>query len=223
MERDIEEVRAHAREIAEAHREKGDDYGWFEALYSEAAGDNGHIPWADLVPNKFLVEWESGSPLSGEGKTALVVGCGLGDDANFLAQRGFKVTAFDVSETAIDWAKKLYPSEEITFLRADLFSPPPEWIGSFDLVLEIYTIQALPLHLRERTIELITSFVKDGGKMIVVTRVTEDGVEPEGPPWALTERDFQLLADRGLQEKDRLRFEDTDDGVPREVVAFSRG
>ena len=213
-------VRERAHKIAESFLEKGDHYGWFEALYSEADGDNEQIPWADLVPNKFLVEWERNSRLSGEGKKALVIGCGLGDDANFLADRGFTVTAFDVSETAIEWAKKLYPSEKIDFLNADLFNAPPEWPRAFDLVLEIYTVQALPLHLRDKAIATISSFAAPGGEIIVVSRYWTGEGEPEGPPWPLSESDFEKFSANGLHMDGRMRFDDTEDEIPRVVERF---
>lgn len=46
----------------------------------------------------------------GEGLSAVVVGCGLGDDAEALAAAGFAVTAFDVSGSAIAWAKERFPN-----------------------------------------------------------------------------------------------------------------
>jgi len=49
--------RARARELAEAFLERGDAKGWFEALYAEADGAAGRIPWADLFPNPHLVSW----------------------------------------------------------------------------------------------------------------------------------------------------------------------
>ena len=45
------------KKIAAEFSKKGDATGWFDALYSEAAGNHEHIPWADLEPNKFLKIW----------------------------------------------------------------------------------------------------------------------------------------------------------------------
>src|SRR5687767_14357986 len=104
--------RARAREIAAEFALRGDTVGWFDALYKESNGDTELIPWADLVPNRFFREWAEKARLKGEGQTALVVGCGLGDDAKYLYDLGFKVTAFDISPTASEWAKKLYPNTD---------------------------------------------------------------------------------------------------------------
>ncbi len=140
--------RARTREIAAEFAGRGDSTGWFEALYKESGGDTEKIPWADMQPNRFFRAWAEKSGLKGEGRTALVVGCGLGDDAKYLHDLGFKVTAFDISPTAIEWAKRLYGDDDIQFETADLFQPFRGWLGAFDLVLEIYTIQPLPLEMR---------------------------------------------------------------------------
>ena len=71
------------------------------------------VPWADGLPDPNLVEWagRAGSAGSdGAGRRALVVGCGLGYDAEFLAGRGFAVTAFDLSPTAIAAANGSTPT-----------------------------------------------------------------------------------------------------------------
>ncbi|MDZ7952448.1 hypothetical protein [Nostoc sp. DedQUE09] len=41
------------------------------------------------------------------GQKALVIGCGLGDDAEALAHLGFEVTTFDISPTAMSDDKLL--------------------------------------------------------------------------------------------------------------------
>ena len=215
-----EAAREKAREIAERHLSNGDDYGWFDELYSVAEGNIDNVPWADLAPNRFLVEWNEarGKLTDGSGR-ALVVGCGLGDDAVFLADLGFKVTAFDVSPTAIDWARKVYPDRSIEFVTADLFSPPENWIGAFDLVLEVYTVQALPLHLREHAIDAICGFVADGGELVVVSR-WGDEERTEGPPWGLSESDLGLFGASGFRRESIDEYHDDEDDVVRFVAHF---
>lgn len=219
----LEAARARTKEIAAEFHAKNDPTGWFEALYSEAAGDNGKIPWADLVPNRFFVGFAERTELNGDGKTALVVGCGLGDDAKFLADRGFKVTAFDISPTAIDWAKKLYGEGGIDFVAADLFNPPAEWSGAFDFVLEIYTIQPLPIELRPRVIDAIAAFVKPGGQLVVVTRCREDDEEPNELPYPLSRRDLAQFGANGLTEISLEKVDgDEDPPIPRFIVSYNR-
>src|SRR5687768_9193611 len=91
-----------ARSLARKHLPEGDALGWCEALYAGALDDVSAIPWADLRPNPNVVGWLDARGGPG-GRKALVVGCGLGDDAEELARRGFEVTAFDIAPTAVRW------------------------------------------------------------------------------------------------------------------------
>ena len=93
--------REEVRKLAGESIARGDATGWFEELYQRAGGSWGSIPWADLVANPYLVEWLDAARVSGTGKSCLVVGCGLGDDAELLATCGFDVVAYDISATAI--------------------------------------------------------------------------------------------------------------------------
>ena len=217
------DARERTREIQEEYAEKGDATGWFEALYKESGGDNEKIPWADLEPNKFLRRWAEKTNLQGNGRKALVVGCGLGDDARFLFDLGFEVTAFDISETAIEWAKRLHADTTIDFHHADLFAPFRGWLGAFEFVLEVYTIQPLPLEMRPQTIDEIANFVAPAGKLVVVTRGREDDEEPTELPWALSRRDLSQFKRNGLKQ---IHFEemlgDEEEPVRRFVVEYQR-
>jgi len=59
----------------------GDVSGWFEKLYRGSNENLDLVPWADLEPNRNLVEWLRRGNVRGEGRTALDVGCGIGDNA----------------------------------------------------------------------------------------------------------------------------------------------
>ena len=234
MEDEKYDKRARTRELAAEFVDRGEPLGWFEALYKEAAGDNGKIPWADLEANRFFREWAEKNELKGEGRKALVVGCGLGDDAVYLDDLGFEVTGFDISETAIEWARKLHKDRDITFEVADLFDPPSEWTysggnpladaGGSDFVLEVYTIQPLPLEMRERTIDAIASFVAPGGELVVVTRGREDDEEVVKVPWPLSRKDLSRFEANGLVEEsfDVMPDKTDDEPADRFVVVYRR-
>lgn len=218
-----EKARERTKEIAAEFGKSGDETGWFEALYKEAEGNNESIPWADLEPNRFLQEWADNTNLRGDGRKALVVGCGLGDDAKFLYDLGFDVTAFDISPTAIEWAKKLHADTEIRFETADLFQPFRGWLGAFEFVLEVYTIQPLPLAIREKVIDAIAAFVAPDGELIVVTRGREDDEEPLELPWALSRKDLSQFEMNGFEQ---IGFEimpgDEDTPADRFVVQYRK-
>ena len=214
-------VRERTKQIQAEFAKKGDATGWFDALYAEANGDNEKIPWADLVPNRFFVEFAEKTNLQGNGRKALVVGCGLGDDALYLHNLGFKVTAFDISKTAIKWAKKLHAETDIQFETADLFAPFRGWISGFDFVLEIYTIQPLLLEIRPKVIDSIANFAAPNGKIVVVTRGREDDEVPPELPWALSRKDLSNFEKNGLQQTHfEEMLDDEDPPVRRFVVEY---
>jgi len=96
------------------------------------------------------VEWAEAQDQAGGGREALVVGCGYGADAEFLALLGFRTTAFDFTPTAIAGARRKYPASEVNYLVADLLDLPREWQGMFDLVVESLTVQLGAPEPRER-------------------------------------------------------------------------
>lgn len=202
-----EDLRARVRQLA---AESPDGMSWFEDLYAAAQGDLSQIPWADRRPNKNLVSWlerERPSPrgVAGRPLKTLVVGCGLGEDAELLARWQFDVRAFDLSPTAIHWCKRRFPNSRVRYEQADLFSPPAAWIQGFDFVFEAYTVQPLPMTMRQAALEAVANLVAPGGKLLLVTRARDEGEETDGPPWPLTMDDLRVVADAGLT---MLSFED---------------
>ena len=191
--------RARAREIARSFLEKGDPKGWFEALYREAAAEPSLIPWADMVANPHLLSWLDKRGIRGEGKRAMVVGSGLGDDAELLSSRGFEVTAFDISPEAIRQCRQRFPDSSVNYLVADLFNPPVSWQGSFHLVLEAYTLQVLPPELRRPAIKAISPWVREGGILLAIARAREPQEDPGRMPWPLTRQEFTAFYEAGLE------------------------
>ncbi len=198
--------RARARELCAESIARGDATGWFEQLYREAGEGTATIPWADHHPTPNLISFWARNEISATGKTALVIGCGLGDDAEQLAAWGFETKAFDISESAIRQCKKRFPSSKVHYVVADLFNPPPQWIRAFDFVLEAYTLQVLPPDLREPAMHSIAQLVAEGGHLLVIARA-RDAQEPEGKmPWPLIRQEFGIFTEAcGLVE---LSFED---------------
>lgn len=197
--------RSRARDLAKDFLGRGDAKGWFEALYVEAEGASERIPWADLVPNPHLQRWLDENDARGEGLRALVVGCGLGDDAELLEARGFEVTAFDISAEAIKWSRRRYPDSNVDYVVADLFELPSEWQEAFHLVLEIHTLQVLPPQLRPGAISAMVNSVTPGGMALVIARGREPNDDPGSMPWPLTLVDLEAFAQSGMK---LISFED---------------
>lgn len=197
--------RKRARELAAEYLQKGDPTGWFEVLYKEAEQGKSIVPWADRGANSDLVAFWGTNPQATDGKKALVIACGLGDDAEQLAAWGFATAAFDISETAIRTARTRFPQSEVNYRVADLFQPPAEWEQKFDFVFEANTVQALPAEIRSEAIQRIAAFVRPGGRVLAILRGR--GLdEPEGElPWPLTREEMNEFVRAGLTE---VTFED---------------
>ena len=210
------EKRAIAREIAYKHLKAGNPLSWFEELYDQAGDDPAIISWADLTPNPNLIDWLERNKSANRGR-ALKVGCGLGDDAEELARRGFETIAFDISAAAIAWCRRRHSQSPVTYVVADLFKAPAEWQAGFDFVLEAYTLQVLPPVMRADAARCIASFLAPGGTLLVVAR-GRDPNEPEGKmPWPLTKDEVALFQTAGLKE---VSFEDYMDGEDPPVRRF---
>ncbi|MGB1253235.1 MAG: class I SAM-dependent methyltransferase [Candidatus Promineifilaceae bacterium] len=172
---------------------------WFEQLYLDADNNMARVPWSTPATNPHLQTWLTREAIDGTGKTALVIGCGLGDDAEALADYGFAVTAFDISETAIQWAKQRFPQSSVQYQAADMFAPLAEWVGAFDFVLEINIVQALPLSLRDRAISAESKFVAPHGHLLIICfRRDSHDIAPSGPPWALSRVELNQFEQHGL-------------------------
>ncbi|MBV7328114.1 class I SAM-dependent methyltransferase [Chloroflexi bacterium TSY] len=184
---------------------RGDATGWFDEVYQRADRKSGAVPWACMEPRPAFAEWLMATNLQGDGKKALVVACGLGDDSEALADRGFAVTAFDIAPTAIEWCHERWPDSSVEYLVADMFDPPYEWLENYDFVVEDFTVQALPLDIREKSIAAITQFVAPGGTLLLICIGTDSAEERSGPPWPLTREEVALFARDGLVE---TRFEE---------------
>ena len=191
--------------LADASIAKGDITGWFEELYEAASCYPKIIPWADQQPKRYLIEWLDKNNIPGQDKHAMVIGCGLGDDCEELARRGFEVTGFDISPTAIEWAKKRFPQSNVSYHVADLFKLPNEWLVAFDFVFECYTIQALPRSVRGEVIDNVASLVAANGDLLVVCRGWRDDQKEDNLPWALKREELEQFKKLGFSE---ITFED---------------
>jgi len=129
----------------------------------------------------------------------LVIACGLGDDAEELASRGWTVTAFDVSSTAIDWCHRRFPDSSVDYHAADLFALPPAWRQVFDLVVEIRTLQSIEPARRTVAMQAVAACVRPGGYAFVHCLLGEEAAPlPESPPHPLTLAELRAFEEAGL-------------------------
>ena len=125
-------------------------------------------------PNAVLVD-ESRDLTPG---TALDIGCGEGADAVWLAKTGWRVTAVDVSRTALERAgragKEAGVDQLIEWQWHDLAQTMPN--GDYDLVSAQYLHAPIEFP-RDRVLRDAASLVAPGGTLLIVSHASS-------PPWA---------------------------------------
>jgi SAM-dependent methyltransferase len=80
----------------------------FDALYRGESPAEGMPamttpPWDTKAPKENVVGWQTAGLIHGD---VLDIGCGLGDNAVYLAQQGHPVTGLDISPTALITAER---------------------------------------------------------------------------------------------------------------------
>jgi len=198
---------------------------FFDGLYVAAGGGGEPLPWdRGGAPQQLLADWAADRGLrgpGGTGKRAVVVGCGLGGDAEFLARLGFAVVAFDFSAPASEAARALNPTSTVDYEVADLLALPEGWLAGFDLVVESLTVQSLPRSIRPRVIAAVRSLAAPGGTVLVISSQQGVRVETEIGPWPLSRADVDSFAGDGF-ELVRLEQPPGPDGLPRWRAEFRR-
>jgi cyclopropane fatty-acyl-phospholipid synthase-like methyltransferase len=122
-------------------------------------------PWdTGITPPEIVAMLDSGKVSVG---SALDLGCGTGTNAITLAQRGFEVTAIDVSRRAIELAKRKARSAQLTdrtrFERGDV-TLMRRWVlgHSIDFAFDIGCFHNLKPEARQQYVAALTAVLKPG-------------------------------------------------------------
>ena len=128
-------------------------------------------------PNRFLVaEVEHLEP-----GRALDLACGEGQNAIWLATRGWDVTGIDYSQVAIAKARSRAERESVTvrFVCVDLVEYEPE-TGSYDLALVLYL--HVPASERRRILARAAAALAPGGTFVLVGHDLTNATDGVGGP-----------------------------------------
>lgn len=154
---------------------------------------------------------------------ALDLGAGEGRTALWLAARGWKVTAVDFSDVAIqrgrDRAEVAGVAEAIEWVCEDLLDYDPR-AETFDLVLSMFL--HLPRPARRRLYGLAAAALASGGTILVVgydtTHATGGQGGPRDPLVLFSPEDIvEDLPGLRIERAERLRVGDAVDAIVRAV------
>jgi len=135
----------------------------WEQLYRNQ--DVESMPWFN--PELDLDLDEALTNLNLQTGTALDLGTGPGTQAMALAERGFEVTATDLSETAIEkaLAKAKEKSLDISFRQDDILNSKLD--QKFDFVLDRGCFHVFPPEQRQNYIRVVDSLIKPKGYLFL--------------------------------------------------------
>jgi ubiquinone/menaquinone biosynthesis C-methylase UbiE len=150
---------------------------------------SGYDEW-DAIYRRFPLQalpWERGKPrealvvlidrgLIEKGK-ALDPCCGAGTNSLFLAQKGFDVTAMDISPRALRYAKEKAAAAGVSSIRflAGNFMELPFGEGQFDFVLDSGCFHHVRVGDRDAYIKGIRRVLKRGGLYLLICFSDENG------------------------------------------------
>jgi SAM-dependent methyltransferase len=111
----------------------------FDALYRGESPAEGvpavaTPPWDTKAPKENVIAWQEGGWVHGD---VLDIGCGLGDNAIYLAKSGNNVTGLDISPTALSTAERRAKDAGVTVTFAVTDSTKLEgYTDAFDTVVD---------------------------------------------------------------------------------------
>lgn len=115
---------------------------------------------------------------------ALEIGCGTGTNAVYLAQRGFQVTAFDLSALAIEQARDRarQAGVSIDFQQADMLHLPP-WKERFGFIFDRGVYHVLRQEKLDLLLDVLRRVTAPGSLWLTLAGNANDDRPPgQGPP-----------------------------------------
>lgn len=178
----------------------------------------GEVFWNKGAPSLPMNQYLERHPVCGR---ALVPGCGHGHEVLLAVEHGLDTIGLDIAPAGVAEARALYPQLADRFVVGDLFNPPAELRGTFDVVLEHTCMSGLHPSLRPKYRRGIDLALRPGGLLIGVWFINPD-LDPgdEGPPFPFSVADLTALfadgyeivedyvpdlAFRGREGRERLR------------------
>ncbi|HEY9305938.1 MAG TPA: class I SAM-dependent methyltransferase [Mycobacterium sp.] len=167
----------------------------FDALYRGESPAEGipaipTPPWDNKAPKDTVVAWHTEGLVHGD---VLDIGCGLGDNAIYLAQHGFNVTGLDISPTALVTAERRAKDAgvQVKFATADA-TVLEGYTDAFDTVVDSGMFHCLHDDAKRRYAAAVHRATRDGAILLLACFCDAHSGEAEWPRPTVTE---QMLRD----------------------------
>ncbi|MDT5073272.1 MAG: hypothetical protein QOH82_2592 [Mycobacterium sp.] len=151
-------------------REPGVPHMDFDALYRGESPGEGLAPmttppWDGKAPKDSVIEWQTEGWVHGD---VLDIGCGLGDNAVFLAENGHVVTGLDISPTALITAEQRAKDAgvDVTFAVADS-TKLDGYTDAFDTVIDSGLFHSLDHEGRRSYVAAVHRATRPGATLLL--------------------------------------------------------
>ncbi len=127
-------------------------------------------PYDRVDFDRFIRKLSSVMPVTPETRI-LDLGCGFAQRAYFLAELSKHVLAVDLSQPAIDFARKNYGHARLRLVKGDALRPPTR--GRYELILLVSIYEHLLRHEQDRLLATVKPLLAPGGKIAVHVAIAE--------------------------------------------------